>query len=62
LVFTHEIDTGASLYSLEKFERTKDGWIEAKTRGVALPVGFTPDGLFAILGNNGMYAFDKFVH
>jgi hypothetical protein len=63
LVFAHEIDTGACFYSLENFEQTKDGWIEAKTPGVALPMGFTPEGPFAILGNNGMYTFEsKFMH
>lgn len=62
LVFAHEIDTGASFYSLENFKQTKDGSIEAKTHGVALPVVFTLEGPFAILGNSGMYAFDKFMH
>jgi hypothetical protein len=36
--------------------------MEAKTHGVALPIGFTLEGPFAILGNSGMYTFDKFMH
>jgi hypothetical protein len=55
LIFAHEVDTGARFYALEDTDKAEVGYIEARTSGVALPVAFTPESSFALLGNGGMY-------
>ncbi|KAF8219027.1 hypothetical protein L208DRAFT_1383134 [Tricholoma matsutake] len=51
LIFAHEVDTGAQFYDLETCHPTQNGFFEAKTPGVSVPVGFAPGSPFAILGS-----------
>jgi hypothetical protein len=59
LIFAHEVETGARFYPLEDTDKTGVGYIEARTPGIALPVVFTPQSSFALLGNAGMCIYIK---
>jgi hypothetical protein len=59
LIFAHEINNGAQFYTLTDIVQPdmRMGYIEARTSGITLPVGFISGSPFAVLANKGMYTF-----